>query len=253
MVSLFSQHSGSHTLSLSHTHTHTQTHFLPYSHTFSSLSLSLLSPSFSVMTHSSQVCTQHRLQMLFIEFLECSWEKKNKSSGAAFNSVVYWAGLAGAFVKEPTLLASLDRVRIRHGITLNYTAPYPLINTGSPSPPIWECGNTDWPCLHITRQNNELSLWIAGKCKWNSSVSCLIFTSVHGDGGGGGVKCEFISKVNVSLETARLNNWSGLSFCKCSAIRLNVFRLSMNNCLPGSLKVRSTWLECKADSGSRVS
>ncbi len=140
-----------HTLSLFLTHKHifspTLTHSLL-------LFLSLSSPSFSVMTHSSQVCTQHRLQMLFIEFWECSWEEKRNPQGLLSILLVYWAGLAGAFVEEPTLLASLDRARIHRDITLNYTAPHPLINTGSPSPSVWECGNTDWPCLHITRQNN---------------------------------------------------------------------------------------------------
>lgn len=170
-----------HTLSLFLTHKHifspTLTHSLL-------LFLSLSSPSFSVMTHSSQVCTQHRLQMLFIEFWECSWEEKKKSSGAAFNSVGV-LGMAGRCLCRGTHLVSFIRPRedppryyaqlYRTASAHKYWITFPF------SLRMWK----HWLALfaHNTSKQYELSLWIAGKCKCNSSVSHLIFTSVHGGGG----------------------------------------------------------------------
>lgn len=141
-----------HTLSLSHTHTNTFSPLLSHI-LFSSFSLSH-PPPFLLWRIPPRSAPNIAYRCYLLNFENALGRRERNPQGLLSILSVYWAGLAGAFVEEPTLLASLDRVRILRGITLNYTALHPLINTGSPSPVVSECGNTDWPCLHITRQNN---------------------------------------------------------------------------------------------------
>lgn len=106
-----------HTLSLFLTHTLTHTHTNTFSPLLSHIlfsSLSLSSPSFSVMTHSTQVCTQHPLQMLFIEFWKGSWEEWKKPLGAAFNPAAV-QGRAGRCLCWRTHLVSF--ITPRRGFT----------------------------------------------------------------------------------------------------------------------------------------